>query len=160
MNGYSWFKKEVVMKLGEALTLRSKQGQKLNDLRQRIIANALVQEGQQAVENSNDLVEEFKTLSAEHADMVRRINKTNLNNGLIEMLVEREHLGRMRAVYDMAASEATPRRDSYRWMRTEVVFAPVITVETWRHTAEMYAEQLRVLDVQIQEKNWQIDLED
>lgn len=66
------------MKLGEALTLRSQLQTRIERLRGRLKASALVQEGEQPPEDPASLLAEFDDLATELERLVTRINHTNL----------------------------------------------------------------------------------
>ena len=63
------------MKLAEALILQADCQKRMVQLQQRLIRR--VQEGEQPPENPNELVTELEAVSAELADLIKRINKTN-----------------------------------------------------------------------------------
>jgi hypothetical protein len=153
------------MKLGEALSLRARQAQSLDDLRGRIRANVLVQEGEVAAENADQLIVNFESLSDQHQELVQRITRTNVEamdgDGFhpIELLHRREALRRKRNIHQEAATTATPSSaDRYRYMRSELKQISQINVQQHRATVADLDEQIRVLDAQIQENNWKIDL--
>lgn len=154
------------MKLGEALSTRAKQAQKLDDLRGRIRANALTQEGTDPVEDPQKLLEDFGKVSEEHSRLLLQIANTNavtiveqLDMTLLAALHKREHLRRTRNMFDAAATAATPRRDSYhRYSQSELRDVPQVPVAAFRKLVEEMDEQVRQLDAVIQEVNWKTDL--
>lgn len=152
------------MKLGEALSLRARKAQQLDDLRRRLKALALVQEGQEPAEDPAELVEEFETVSDEHAGLVERIARTNAaaeaTNGdnMLTLLQEREKITRKRNLHHMLAEAASPGRDAFRFMRSEITFLPAVDVREHRKTVEEMDAALRTLDTVLQESNWKIDL--
>ncbi len=105
------------MKLGEALTVRRRQADKLNDLRNRIQANALAQEGDQPQEDAGRLIEAFVALSRDHADLIRCINWTNVqtvtqDGTLLDLITEKDDATRVRNVLQAAAEAATGSREA------------------------------------------------
>lgn len=154
------------MKLGEALTVRRRQAERLNDLRGRIKANAMVQEGDQPQENVDALLAEFKALSETHGQLVQRINRTNVSTSvsesddvtLLDLLASREHFNRWRNMLGTVADAATPSRNDYRFMRTEVRFVPTIDIAATRAEKDDVQAIIENLDSQIQEVNWQTEL--
>jgi hypothetical protein len=154
------------MKQGEALSLSSRQGSKLEDLRSRIKANALVQQGEKPSEDAETLIKEFVTLSDEHSILVRRIQLTNMQStpsggeNLLELIHRREALRRRRAIHTYAADAGTPNKDSYRYTRSELPYESQVNVQDHRKKAEDLDAEIRALDSKIQEANWQIDVLD
>jgi len=72
------------MKLAEALLLRADLQKKGASLRERIVANAVVQEGEAPHEPPEELMREAFGVLAELEDLVSRINKTNLDAKLAD----------------------------------------------------------------------------
>ncbi|MBI4420642.1 MAG: DIP1984 family protein, partial [Gemmatimonadetes bacterium] len=66
------------MKLGEALALRADLQKRMNQARQLLLENATVQEGDAPVVSAAALLEEYRQLTREHEQLVRRINRTNI----------------------------------------------------------------------------------
>lgn len=150
------------MKLGEALSLRAQQAGQLNDLRGRVSTNAVTQEGANAQEEPKQLLDEYEALSTAHTELVERINRTNVETGLINDLQRREHLRRLRNTWDMAADAVRSGvgGGSLRYMRSELRMVPQMQVSELQKRVDELTEEIRVLDVQVQGKNWQIDLVD
>lgn len=151
------------MKLGEALTLRRRQAEKLNDLRGRIKANALVQEGDTPSEDVAALLDEYEKLSDEHRRLVLRINRTNLETvvdqrKLAYLISDREHLNRIRNMLALTAQAASASRGDYRYLRSEIKFTPTVDVSALRQRIDATQQSINALDMRIQEINWATDL--
>jgi hypothetical protein len=150
--------------LGEALSLRSRQAQQLDDLRGRIKANAIVQEGTEPSEDPGELIDVFEQLSDEHAGLVERIARTNhqgkATNGdnMLHLLHQREALRRKRSLHEMVASVATPDRSNFRFIRTELKYVSEVDVPEHRKLVDELDQAIRALDALIQESNWRIEL--
>lgn len=152
------------MMLGEALTLRARQAQAMNDLSGRIRSSAVAQEGDNPPEDVRKLIDEYLALSSEHAVLVRRIVQTNLHTmtddgttRLIELLQDREILIRSRNLYGQVARAAAP---AVRYGRLEVKFVPQISVEEVRGKERELSRLVNERDMQIQKLNWSTTLED
>ena len=65
------------VKLAEALILRAECNKRIEQLRQRIIGSAMVQEGGAPPENPRELLEEFEQTAADLMNWICRINRTN-----------------------------------------------------------------------------------
>jgi len=156
------------MKLGEALTRRAAQAQRLADLRSRINSNVLVQEGDKPSEDPDGLIVEYDKLSEEHANLVQRIIKTNTltsvngdsNITILTLLMARDHLARTKNTLLEAANNATLDRNSFMYSRSEIKQEPVIDIENTRKKADEVIEAGRQLDIDLQAINWQTDLLD
>jgi len=70
------------MKLGEALTMRSQLLARMQQLRERLKAAALVQEGEQPPEDPEQLLSEFDSMASELEGLITAINRTNLTTRL------------------------------------------------------------------------------
>lgn len=151
------------MKLGEALALRARNASQLNDLRGRITNNAVSQEGEEAAENVLRLIEDYISLSNDHAALVHDIAVTNMRtvigeDTLLMLIHQREALQRARAIHELAAHAGTISARDYRYSRSEIKYVPKVNVAEQRELANALDNQIRALDAQIQGANWVTDL--
>lgn len=156
------------MKLGEALTQRARQAQKLNDLQERIRSAVLVQEGDDAQEDANALIAEYVQVSNDHAVLVSRIaltnaetNTTSVSDGrtILGLLHQREALIRERNIYRAAATAANPTKSTLlRYSRSEVKFVATVDVQALRAKEAELEQKINTLDAQIQKLNWDTEL--
>jgi hypothetical protein len=65
------------MKIAEALALRADLQRRLEQLKQRLVKNARVQEGDQPEEAPEQLQTEFERCAEELVRLIRNINRTN-----------------------------------------------------------------------------------
>ena len=150
------------MKLAEALILRADCQKRFAQLKSRLIANAKVQEGDQAAEDPKALAAEIERVADQLADLVKRINKTNsatlfAGNGTIsDALADRDVLALRRAVYTDLAQAAAFTQD--RYTRSEVKYVRTIDVVEIQKRADDLAKNYRELDARIQEFNWLTEL--
>lgn len=156
------------MKLGEALTQRARQAQKLNDLQQRIVAAVLVQEGDDPQEDANALIAEYVGVSNEHAALVSQIALTNAGTNvtgasdgrtILTLLHEREALIRERNIYRAAATAANPNKNTLlRYSRSEVKFVSTVDVQALRGKEAELEQKINTIDAQLQKLNWSTEL--
>lgn len=151
------------MRLGEALSLRARQAQKLNDLRGRVKQNAVAQEGTEPAESVVTLISEYLEVSEEHRHLLVRIQITNVSTdvdgaSLLALLQSREALIRERNLASLAAAAGTLSDSNYRYMRSELKYIPQLNVASFREREDDLNEQIRILDAQIQSVNWATDL--
>lgn len=152
------------MKLAEALMIRADYQRQLQNLRGRINAVAIVQEGETPVEDPEELLQQVETVTAELAEMVQRINRTNhtvtLDDGqtLSNALATREMYLQRQSIYDLAASSATPNQ--HRYGSSQIKLRGTVNVPEARQRADEAAKAARELDAQIQAANWTNDLVD
>ncbi len=149
------------MKLAEALALRADCQRRLDQLKERLVRNAKVQEGDEPAEDPNRLLAEFEQVSEELLSLIRRINRTNAEssfgeNTLTDALAHRDVLRLRKDTYRELAAAATVSQA--RATRSEVKFRSTISVAAIQRTADDLAKQHRELDAKIQEANWRIDL--
>lgn len=155
------------MKLGEALTLRARQAQRLNELQDRIKMAVLVQEGDTPQENANELIAAYLEESSKHEELVSAIARTNatttLDDGttLLVALQRRETLIRERNIYRLAATAANPAKNNmmYRYSRSEIKFVPTVDVQELRGKEETLEKKISQIDARIQKINWETELE-
>ena len=150
------------MKVGEALTLRSQLVNRVGQLRERLKANALVQEGEQPSEDPAALLAEFDGVVTELERLIVSINKTNiatrLSSGetLTEALARRDALAVRQSVLRQTADAGAERQQRYGL--AEIRILPTVDVGGLRRQADDLARERRELDARIQEANWATEL--
>ena len=65
------------MKVAEALILRADTQKRLEQLRQRLLRNAKVQEGDKPAEQPEALIQDLEGAAAELTQLIQRINRAN-----------------------------------------------------------------------------------
>ena len=149
------------MKLAEALMQRSDLQTRLEQLRERMKANALVQEGEKPAEDPAVLLEELSSGTAQLEALIARINLTNAavqkdGKTLTELLARREALT-LRISIARSLLE-TASRPIMRGSRMEVKIHSTVDVAAIRKETDDLARELRLLDTAIQSTNWTEDL--
>ena len=149
------------MKLAEALILRSDLQKRMDQLRQRLTDNALVQEGEQPAEDPRQLLAELEGCAQQLEELVWRINLTNAaaekdGQVLTKLLAKRDVLtqkvGILRSLLEAAS------RMVVRGSRSEVKIHSTVEVPALRRQLDTMSQELRLLDTSIQSANWLIDL--
>jgi hypothetical protein len=154
----------MTMKLAEALVRRADIQKRMAQVHQRAMANARYQDGDEPAEDPATLIAEYDRMAGELADLVRRINETNIatrfddQGTLTAALARRDALALRRNMLSTVAQAATVRVD--RYSRSEVRSVAAIDVRAAQRTADELARAYRELDTAIQEKNWTTELLD
>jgi hypothetical protein len=150
------------MKLAEALILRADYQKRAEQLKNRMVANAKVQEGEESPEDPVQLMNEFEKVVNDIESLIRRINRTNsltpfqANMTLSDALAARDMLLLRRSAYHTLAEAASVRHD--RYSRSEVKFVSVVNVAELQKKVDELSQQYRLLDSSIQAANWNTDL--
>lgn len=150
------------MKLAEALILRADSQKRLEQLKQRILRNAKVQDGEQPAENPLPLLEEVERIAGALAQLIQRINATNAATQIDDVMTIadaialRDTLRLRQAVYRDLAQAATVTQD--RYTKSEVKFKSTVVVAEIQKRADELAKEHRELDAKIQAANWQVEL--
>lgn len=150
------------MKLAEALILRADYQKRLEQLKQRLIRVAKVQEGSEPAENPTVLLREIERLADDLVQIIQRINATNaatqLDDGmtLSDAIAQRDVLRLKHTVYRDVAQAATVTQGLLT--RSEVRYISAVNVAELQGQADALAKAHRDLDTKIQEANWQIEL--
>ena len=149
------------MKLAEALILRSDLQNRLELLRERLRANALVQEGEKPAEDPAALLEELSSGTAQLEELIARINLSNAvirkdGKTLTELLAHREALT-LRISIARSLLE-TASRPIMRGSRMEVKIFSTVDVAAIRQETDGLSQELRLLDTAIQSTNWTEEL--
>lgn len=150
------------MKLAEALILRADCQKRIEQLRQRLLRNAKVQEGDKPAEEPTELIQELERVSTELTHLIKCINKTNsaieLESGvtLSDALAIRDTLKLRHGVYRELAQAAIITQD--RYSKSEVKFKSTVNVAEIQKQADQLAKEHRELDSKIQGANWLTEL--
>jgi len=150
------------MKLAEALLLRSDLQKKIASLRDRIGANAVVQEGDKPHEAPEQLVKEAFGVLAELETLISKVNTTNLatrlpdGRTLTEAIARRDTLSQEHAL--LLAAIAGGRKDPARYGVREIKWVATLDVAKLQKQADDLAKSLRELNALIQQANWGADL--
>ncbi|MBS1251872.1 MAG: hypothetical protein MAG451_00906 [Anaerolineales bacterium] len=150
------------MKLAEALILRADQQKRIEQLKQRLLRNAKVQEGDEPAENPQALLAELERVSEELEQFIQRINRTNSATELepeltlTDALATRDVLRLKHGIYRNLAQAATVTQD--RYSRSEVKFKSTVRISDIQKQADQLAKEYRELDAKIQQANWQTEL--
>lgn len=152
------------MKLSEALILRADCQKRIEQLRQRLMRSAKVQEGEQPPENPQALMAELEETVNELADLIKRINKTNsltnLQEGITisDALAARDTLSLKRSVYDSLVNVAAVIQS--RYSQAEIKSFSTVNIAELQAYMDRLSRDYRELDTRIQEANWNTDLLD
>lgn len=150
------------MKLAEGLSLRADSQRRIEQLKQRLVRNARVQEGDAPAEEPQELIEELERVTGELVSLVQRINRTNSTTMLDERttlsdaLALRDVLSLKHRAYTELAEAASVTQG--RYTRSEVKYASTISVAAIQKRADDLAQRHRELDVRVQELNWRTEL--
>src|SRR5262245_4750628 len=150
------------MKLGEALALRSDLQTRIERLRGRLTAAALVQEGEKPTEDPQALLAELMRLADQLEELIVRVNRTNLSTTLpdgrtlTDGLARRDILALRQTALRQVADAAADRQRRYGL--SEIRILATVDVGALRAQADDLARERRELDAAIQETNWQTEL--
>ncbi|MBW3112401.1 DIP1984 family protein [Bacillus sp. MCCB 382] len=150
------------MKLAEALIMRSDFQKRVEHLRNRLIQNVVVQEGDLPGEEPKELMKDLTEHLHQLEELIIQINKTNLlteyDKGLTlaDALTKRDLLGRERQIYSDLLEHANVRHD--RYSRTEIKHVSTIDIRKTQKLVDELSKNYRLIDMKIQELNWKTDL--
>ena len=150
------------MKLAEALILRADLQKRIEQLKNRLKNNVMVQEGDEPSEDPEMLLKEFEDCQLELTDIIKRINKTNNETmfnekwTLADALTERDGLWEKRLVLSHVAEVASIKQD--RYSRTEIKYISTVNVKELQKEIDKLSKEYREFDTKIQGLNWTIDL--
>ncbi len=152
------------MKLAEALILRADQQTRLEQLKQRLLNNIKVQEGDTPAEDPAALLQEIERVAATLTRLIQQINHTNSvtrlddEMTLTDALAVRDMLSKRQHIYRQVAEAATITQ--HRFSRSEIRFTTVVDVADIQQQADDLARAYRELDARVQQANWTVELID
>lgn len=149
------------MKLAEALQERADINRNIEQLKNRLNNNVLVQEGEKPAEEPEKLKQELDASVERLAYLISRINLTNCRTEidgqtLTELIAKKDTLSLKIRVYKEIVYAGS--QTSYRARNTEIKIKPAITVAAWQAAIDAMAKELRLLDNKLQESNWSTEL--
>lgn len=150
------------MKLAEALILRADCQKRFEQLKQRLVMSAKVQEGDEPPEDPKELIKELERVASELSDLIKRINRTNSltayqeDKTLSDALAERDVLASRRGAYADLAQAASVTQA--RYSKSEVKFKSTVNVQEIQRRVDDLSKAYREIDSRIQEINWKTDL--
>jgi hypothetical protein len=151
------------MKIAEALLLRADLKKKLASLRERIAANAIVQEKEKPHEDPARLLKEAIGVLAELEEIGLRIDRANqstkLTDGrtLVAAVAHRDTLAQHHSLLQSAI--AASRKEPDRYSMKEIKWVATLEVAKLQKQSDDLAKQLRETNAAIQATNWQADIE-
>ncbi len=152
------------MRLAEALILRADRQKRLEQLKQRVVGSAKVQEGDEPPEDPQGLIAEIERVADELLSLIQKINKTNTfteaasGKNLSDLLAERDVLMVRRTIYaDLAKAASIVQA---RTSRSEVKFKSTVSVPDVQRRVDELSKAYRETDAAIQELNWKTDLKE
>ena len=150
------------MKLAEALAERSDCQIRIEEMKKRLVRSARVQEGDQPVEDTTELLAETERTFARMLELVSGINRTNSKTtfdnerSISDAIAERDVVGKRRDFLAGIAEAAGIRQD--RYSKSEVRFVATVSVGKLQTEVDQLAKRYRELDTRLQELNWKTEL--
>ena len=149
------------MKLAEALQERADLSARISILENRLMNNALVQEGEKPAEAPEELIAELDRCSEEMERLITAINLTNsstISDGMTVtgLIAKKDVLNRKLSIYRhflMTASQTAQRAT-----RSEIKILSTVNVREYQQKADGLAKSLRILENRIQQINWTTEL--
>ena len=149
------------MRLAVALQERADLNIKIDDLKDRLERNVLVQEGEEPTEEPTALKKELDSCIERLAYLIAAINKTNCvtmveGKTITELLARKDALSVKVSAY--RDTVYTGNSNTKRARNTEIKIMPAIDVKAWQKEADELSKEIRLIDNRIQETNWTTDL--
>lgn len=149
------------MKLAEALNLRADLQRRIASLKERLIKNAKVQEGDIPAEDPKLLLKELDNNIIELENIIKAINKTNSsvyveNESIADLIAKRDALGLKLSVLRGFLSEASDKVE--RYSNKEIKILSTVNVAEKQKDIDELSKEYRVLDTKLQGLNWTTDL--
>ena len=151
------------MKLAEALNNRADLKKRLFQLKERLLRNSKVQEGEEPSENPEDLLIEVNSCLEELELLIKKINKTNSHTfygekTITDLIAERDVLSLNLSIKREFLKDASEKID--RYSNTEVKILSTVNIKEKQKEIDKLSKILRETDMKIQELNWTTELKD
>ena len=149
------------MKLAEALNLRADLQKRIANLRERLIKNAKVQEGDTPSEDPNMLLNELNDNIIELENIIKLINKTNSstyidNESISDIIAKRDALGLKLSILRSFISESADKIE--RYSNKEIKILSTVNVAEKQKEIDKLSKEYRLIDTKLQGLNWITDI--
>ena len=149
------------MKLAEALNLRADLQKRIANLRERLIKNAKVQEGDTPSEEPNMLLNELNDNIIELENIIKSINKTNSstyigNESISDIIAKRDTLGLKLSILRSFISESADKIE--RYSNKEIKILSTVNVAEKQKEIDRLSKEYRLIDTKLQGLNWTTDI--
>ena len=149
------------MKLAEALQERADINHNIEQLKNRLNNNVLVQDGETTVEDPNKLKTELDNSIKRLQYLIARINQTNCETSIdgesiTELIAQKDALSLKINIYKETSFLSSQL--SYRARNSEIKIKSAISVTDWQAEIDKMSKELRLLDNKLQENNWKTEL--
>lgn len=150
------------MKLAEALVLRADLQKKLENLKRRLANSVRKLDDIQVIEDPEVLkLEAEETITALYS-LIDRIYRTNQSvilpsgQSMVTVLAKRDELVERRKLLDYIINKSLP--DSGLYFNERGKWQPAIDISAYQKQMDDIAMQIRRLNLDIQQTNWQVNL--
>lgn len=149
------------MKLAEALNLRADLQKRIANLKERLIKNAKVQEGDIPSENPHTLINELNDNIIELENIIKLINKTNSstyvdNESISDIIAKRDALGLKISILRSFISESADKIE--RYSNKEIKILSTVNVAEKQKEIDNLSKEYRLIDTKLQGLNWTTDI--
>ena len=149
------------MKLAEALNLRADLQKRIANLRERLIKNAKVQEGDTPSEEPNMLLNELNDNIIELENIIKSINKTNSstyigNESISDIIAKRDTLGLKLSILRSFISESANKIE--RYSNKEIKILSTVNVAEQQKEIDKLSKEYGLIDTKLQGLNWTTDI--
>ena len=149
------------MKLAEALNLRADLQRRIANLKERLIMNAKVQDGESPAEEPNMLLKELTGNINELENLIKAINKTNSstyidNESIADIIAKRDTLGLKLSILRSFVNESAKKID--RYSNKEIRILSTIDIAEKQKEIDNLSKEYRLIDTKLQGLNWTTDL--
>ena len=150
-----------MMKLAQALILRSDTQKRIEQLKVRLLSNAKTQENEKPSEDPKLLLKELDKLTSELFTLICSINLTNSSAkfdsiSLTEMIAKKDALTLKANVLREFATSASQKVDLYS--NSEIKILSTVDVAALQKQVDALSKEIRELEMKLQEANWAVDL--
>lgn len=150
------------MKLAEALILRADCQKKIQQIKERLLRSAKVQEGEEPPEQPQALIEELHDTGDRLTNLIQKINHTNSVTILEDSLTIAAALARRDSIllkcniYNSLIQTAAVTQNRYG--RSEIKYVSTVDIAQLQTVTDRMSRDYRQLDTKIQQANWNVDL--
>ena len=149
------------MKLAEALNLRADLQKRIALLKERLLKNAKVQEGDLPAEDPKVLLDELNRDISELENIIKVINRTNSSTyideeSITDIIAKRDALGLKLSILRSFLAEASHKIE--RYSNKEIKILSTVNVAEKQKEIDKLSKEYRLIDTKLQGINWTTDI--
>jgi len=148
------------MKLAEALLEKAAINTRMSELRDLVVQNGFIQEGDTPIDDANDTLKEFeecyRKLVALERKIIRTNSETTVNNLTLSQLIGEKKM--LKTKSDQLKKIIDSCKTNNRYSRSEIKHVVIFDLKKLVKENEAITASIRKIEMTLAQTNWQTEL--